>query len=480
MAVIKTVKIEVDGSDAIKEIDNINDSLQETDDKVTDIKESSEGIGGGFDNAAKGAGKFKTAIQGVGTALKAAGIGLALAAIAKITDIFRNSPAGAKIITTALETVNQAMYALWNNAGNVAAIFKAIFDGQFGVAAGLATVAWNEIAESVGGAYEAGKKYAELEEELRVLRNDNLVLLERERQAIADNQAIAENTDNALRTRLEAYKEIENASLRLVQVRQNEARKELELIKSSASANTIASQERTAQLKAEIIAAETERTTILKDATNQRNALLASSQEQEIEIYRASLQKKLDVDDEFRAIEISKTHQTEAEKTRLENEAAEARITIAEQEAAAKEAAIDATGQALTNLSVIAGKETVAGKALAIAASLINVYQGITKAIALGGFAGIAQGVAVAAAGFAAVKNIIDTPIPGESGSGGGSAPSAPTAAPQFNIVQASPENALLEQINENTARPAKAYVVSTEVTSQQALDRQIVQNASF
>jgi hypothetical protein len=45
-------------------------------------------------------------------------------------------------------------------------------------------------------------------------------------------------------------------------------------------------------------------------------------------------------------------------------------------------------------------------KPIAIAQALINTYQGITKALAQGGFAGIAQAAAVAAQGFAAVRAI--------------------------------------------------------------------------
>ena len=74
---------------------------------------------------------------------------------------------------------------------------------------------------------------------------------------------------------------------------------------------------------------------------------------------------------------------------------------------------------------MIAGQETAAGKALAIAASLINTYQGITKALAQGGAAGIIQAVAVGAAGFAAVADIVATPIPG--GTDNSTTTSAPT-----------------------------------------------------
>ena len=121
----------------------------------------------------------------------------------------------------------------------------------------------------------------------------------------------------------------------------------------------------------------------------------------------------------------------EAARTRLEQMQAAERMRIAMEEANAKEAALDATSQALTNLSMIAGQETAAGKALAVAASLINTYQGITKALAQGGAAGIVQAIAVGAAGFAAVANILSTPVPGTSDTGGSSSVAAAAPALQ-------------------------------------------------
>ncbi len=71
-----------------------------------------------------------------------------------------------------------------------------------------------------------------------------------------------------------------------------------------------------------------------------------------------------------------------------------------------------------------------------------------------------------------------------EKGGGGSpsvssSAPSAPQA-PAFNVVGAAPENQLAQTIGQKEDKPVKAYVVSNEVTNQQALDRNIVEGASI
>lgn len=64
----------------------------------------------------------------------------------------------------------------------------------------------------------------------------------------------------------------------------------------------------------------------------------------------------------------------------------------------------------------------------------------------------------------------------GSSISGGGSAP----AAPQFNIVGQNPNNQLAATIAGQQGQPIRAYVVGQEVTTQQSLDRQIRNTATF
>lgn len=67
-------------------------------------------------------------------------------------------------------------------------------------------------------------------------------------------------------------------------------------------------------------------------------------------------------------------------------------------------------------------------------------------------------------------------------GGGGGSAPmgggGAPAAAPQFNVVGNSGVNQLASTLGNQ--QPVQAFVVANQVTSQQALDRNIISNASI
>ena len=141
-------------------------------------------------------------------------------------------------------------------------------------------------------------------------------------------------------------------------------------------------------------------------------------------------------------------------------------------------------GGGLTLLSGIVGRETAKGKAFAVAGSLINTYSAIAgqlkafSGIPVPGYA-IAQAISTGIVGFAAVKNILAVKVPG--GKGGGSSPNInrPTT-PNFNVVEASSVNQLNESIAGFQQEPVQAYVVSSAVTSQQALDRNIQTQAGI
>ena len=130
-------------------------------------------------------------------------------------------------------------------------------------------------------------------------------------------------------------------------------------------------------------------------------------------------------------------------------------------------------------------------KAASIASTLINTYMSARSAY-FSQFlpipdpsspirGGIAAGLSVAG-GLVAVKNIASQKFEGASLSGGGGGGGgsmggggAPTA-PNFNIVG----NSGINQLAELGGQPIQAYVVSGEVTSAQALDRNRIQNATF
>ena len=155
-----------------------------------------------------------------------------------------------------------------------------------------------------------------------------------------------------------------------------------------------------------------------------------------------------------------------------------------------QEAKLMVISAALGAVATMVGENTIAGKALAVASATINTYLGATKALATypPPFGAIAAGVVIAG-GLLQVKKIISTKIPKPpgmklrgSGGGGGSAPAAPQI-PQLQTAQALEQDSgsqISETIAASSQKPIVAQVVSTEVSSVQALDRRTNSAASF
>jgi hypothetical protein len=142
-------------------------------------------------------------------------------------------------------------------------------------------------------------------------------------------------------------------------------------------------------------------------------------------------------------------------------------------------------------------KGTAASKGAALAEIAIGTGMGFINALDIAQKSAKGTGPAAAfafpifyASQIAAVlgavsqaKNILSTV---KGGGGSGSTPTAPTgggSAPQppaFNIVGASGETQLADAIGSQTQRPARAYVVSNDVTTAQEMDRNIIEGASI
>ena len=126
-----------------------------------------------------------------------------------------------------------------------------------------------------------------------------------------------------------------------------------------------------------------------------------------------------------------------------------------------------------------------AAKAAAIAQTTVDTYLGAQKAYnsqLLPGDptspvrAAIAAGVAIAS-GLANVKAIISTKTPG--GEGGGAVPTKPTL-PVFNPQQTTVNAGNNVVTPTGTGTVVKAYVVSSDMTSQQEADKKINDLASL
>lgn len=123
-------------------------------------------------------------------------------------------------------------------------------------------------------------------------------------------------------------------------------------------------------------------------------------------------------------------------------------------------------------------------KAVNIGQAIMNTAQGVTAALSGGGNLGkVATGLNFVEAGLIGtigalnIAKIANTQFQGGASSGGGNTPTATAPrTPSFDIIQAQPQM----QLGALQQQPVKAYVVSGEVSTAQALDRNRVRNATF
>jgi len=203
-----------------------------------------------------------------------------------------------------------------------------------------------------------------------------------------------------------------------------------------------------------------------------------------------TLIEKLDAEHKLRLATATKT---DADKATADAKAnADAQEAIDKKLADSKIQNLQRGSAMLGQISDLVGKNTAAGKVAAVASATIDTYSAAQSAfknaqlnpISIIGpaYPYISAGLAIAG-GLKNVQSILAVKTP--SGGGGGSAPSGggmgsgPTA-PAFNVVGASSTNQLAQTIGSQQQQPIKAYVVANDVTTQQGLDRNIVQSASI
>ncbi len=314
--------------------------------------------------------------------------------------------------------------------------------------------------------------------------------------------------------------EITNKEIALARIRLNVIQEENKL-----SGSTKEDLELEAQLKAELITLETARLTKQKEVTGQIIALnneekaLKKADEDKAE---ADKQKELDDEAAFKlaqreALAIDEDAKTELLVTKaierydalieqakkfdgdvlgLE-EAKAAAIAEITKKSEDDTAVITETGEKFKADTILkftalglgfATEGSNAAKALSIANALISTYAGAADVLESEGtlvskIAGVAT---VLATGFAQVKAIKQTQIPVLSvggitaGGGGQQSPVPQLAAPDFNVVGASPINQLASAIGQQQSQPIQAFVVAEEVTTAQELARNRVMVAGI
>jgi hypothetical protein len=299
------------------------------------------------------------------------------------------------------------------------------------------------------------------------------------------------------------FKELkqQQAVLRAEQVKEDKDAAAAEAAKKAEAANKAAE---AARQRAAAAAAERKRERERIEAENKKNLEDLAKFQKDL---KASIEKNraesLEETEEFFAKE-NEREAAEAEAVlQRERDRVQAVLNLQDEELAEKqrkadeEKAIDdnvfankqrnlaATTQLLRSVSELVGKETAAGKALAVASSLIDTYAAITSTIRAaaktpaGGIPGyaIAQGIAVGIAGLLAVKNILKVKVPNTAGGGSGGV-SVPTTIAAPVAPQAETTRLEQGQINQIGNAAGRAFVVESDITGNQEKIRRLNRQA--
>jgi hypothetical protein len=599
MAIEKTINLNVDSRAAIKSVDSLSGS-------INDLSTGTAGVEKSTNVASKG-------FKGLGTAMKAAGIGLVIAAIGKLGEVFSQNQKVADVFKTSFEAVsivfNDFVNFIVNNTGGVIKFFDAIFknpleslksfakafkeniqerfdsyldtlgylasavkkvfSGDFAGALDDVKSASKEsldvltgvnntfdkskefiektteavkgyVSETLKAAQEnvelanaaeiaAAKqsllveKYDRQAEQLRQIRDDErnslsdrkkanedllLVLAEQESSMLSLAEAQLKSAqaeaskNNSIENQVAVTEALANKLGVLAQIegfrseqQANDlalSREQIELTNSKSEAESNLSIERqrfnAEQIEDELLKLEALREIDLLYGEKEAERLQAV-----VDNANAETQAKIDAQialDEFleqsRQTNITNDVAIADKKKEIEdtNKELDDKTTKAKEENLAK------VGNALSSFAELAGKETAAGKALAIASTLIQTYQSAQSSYAsLAGIPVVGPALGVAAAGAAVfagmkqIQNIKKTKVPKGGGGGGGvggaSVGAAPTP-PSFNVVGASETSVLGDAVASQTNEPVQAYVVSNDITTAQSLENNIVEGATI
>ena len=516
------MQLEARTDKAEKNIETVNKEVKTLEKNVDKTTDAFKGVEKATKDTAKG-------VRRIGTTLKAIGIGLLIAAFAKLKEVFEENQKVTDAFNTTFNFLSVAFNDFFNfldaNIGTVVDYFKSIFEdpvqsmkdfgyaimenivnrivslldsvtllgkaigklfkGEFAEAAGLATQAGKELIDVVTGVEDTFDKVAEVAPKLadgiskyaKSTYDSAKAQTEANKAAeiaVARNRVILEQKDREA----ELLRQIRDDDLRTIDERIEANNKLGEVLKEQeklmlANADALI---RAAQLQVDknnndanqiaLLEAKAEKEAVLAQVTGFMSEQLAN--------HNSLLRENLDI----------------------EREVADAKAAIAQ-------AQMDTAARGFQLLGKMAGKN----RALQAAAIIGENASGIAKQIISTRAANAAvtmkyaaipapTGPALAAAekklnkislGLGIASSVYATSQALKALKAGGS-PSSPSVgaeateaqAPAFNIVGQSTSNQLADVIAGQQQQPIQAYVVSNDVSTAQELDRNIITGASI
>jgi flagellar biosynthesis/type III secretory pathway chaperone len=570
-----------------KAINEIEDLKKEIKGLQSQVSEGNKNTANGLNTIGTAAKKTNRVLISVGNTLKAIGIGLLLASLEKLREVFASNQKVIDFFNITMETLTIAFNDLFNflnaNVGSVIGYFKSIFTDPLGAIRDMSAaidkylirsfVNFLELIEvsglaiskffkgdwvgAIGLASVAGSKFVDVVTGVddSLLKAGNAV-----NNIVEGIKGYVKGTINAATSTIELTKAAETAEIQLQgllekydrqaeklrQVRDEERNTIAERKKANEDLNTVLDEQEAAMLKlVDIQIASAQKQYDINGNQENYNNLLKITQEREavlaqIEGFRSE-QKSNDLalfreeielnnslrdadferqiaNEEFNASLIGNDVariqrlrdiaqlESDLREEQLRDDLARTKLgTQAQvdaqnalfdflQDNANKQKQLDADladaklatiSGALGGIAQLVGENSKFGKGIAISQAIIDTYAGANKALAQGGIFGGIAAAGIIAGGLANVRNIVSTQepqAPSFATGGGGSTAIAPipSAPPAFNVVGTSGTNQLADLIAGQSKQPIKAYVVSSDVSTAQSLDRNIIEGASI
>lgn len=538
MAQVKEIELRAITDGAEKDLQNLAKGIQKVETGVKDVEKAS-------DKAEKG-------FKGLGTALKAAGVGLVIAAFAKLKEVFEQNQKVADAFNIGFEALSLAFNDFFNfldsNIGTVTGYLKNIFSdpvqaisnfrkafvegvinrfkeaveafgllgsaavkffsGDFAGAAATATEAGKQFVDVVTGVDDSFDKTVETVKEVAQgisnyaretvkAAQNNVELQKTAELAIAQNRIILEQKDREAE-KLRQIRDDENVTI------------EERIAANEKLAAVLNEQERLMLANADALVAAAQAQYDKNNNVENELALLEAKAEREgilaqIEGFRSEqLMNRVSLEREARDLELEEQEKAlerkqaiaDVEKDIIEQvsdarkDATDQLIDLFGAETAVGKAALLAKQAIAAQELVMEVSKTITFSAQAAARSTVAVAEGTAQTAKIGfpqnipmliGYAAQAAGIIMAIKD--AVSSSKSSAVGGMSGGFGGTVASAPTvetAPPDFNIVGTGGVSQIAEALGQQNNQPIKAFVVSDEVTSAQALDRNIIKSASL
>jgi len=443
-------------------IKDLEGKLNETKKTTEDATAATRGLTGQLDKMTGGAvtafrGIVKGAKSGVVAmttlkgAIAATGIGLLVVAVGSLATMFSKTQEGAEMFNKITAGIGATINVVIDRISMLGKAITLVFRGEFTEAANLAAEAVRGVGDEIERETKLAIGLAEATDQLEKKEAEMILTSAKRRAQIEDLRLAAEDQTKSRKEQAAALREA-------IRLQREEADEQIEI-------ETQSIEDKIKAMK-EAIAMEEEDEAIMEENFN-------AELDRQIEMSKVRKKAHLErIDEQIKEGEIAE--QIAKQKQRTEEQFAEARVALAQ------------TG--LNVIGEIFGRESAAGKAAAIASATIDTYKAFTNALANTPLPPpgpqIAAGLTLAS-GFAQVRNILSTPVPNGFGGGGGAAAGrggAPTPTmPNVSILGG---NEAMTQATRSLAqfgkKPTRAYVVSGEMTDNQALDRRIERNASF